>query len=144
MVAPLTRDGAQTPLHVKFDLNRRGRRPCEPARRSKPTSTASHTMPAMEPDGIFNVWCEKSRVKSPKRRARFSEATAVAEFVSRPEVAELANLSDRHVIAALLRHVNLKLALDKARRLNKSKGSASSGASSVWSQSRNSSIHCPQ
>jgi hypothetical protein len=71
----------------------------------------------MTPEAIFNVWCEKSFRKKPSLEARFSQPEAKAEFLARPEVAELSTLPDHHVMAALLAHINLELAVAEAHRL---------------------------
>lgn len=70
----------------------------------------------MTPEAIFSVWCEKSFKKKPELRARFSDPAAKAGFLAQPEEVELAKLADCHVIAALIAHINLKLALAEATR----------------------------
>jgi hypothetical protein len=71
----------------------------------------------MTPEAIYTIWLEKASRRQPDTATEFREPSKKAEFLARPEVAELSKLDNRLVIAAFLEHLNLARALTFAASL---------------------------
>lgn len=71
----------------------------------------------MTPEDVFIMWCGFSFSKRPDFRDRFSNTAGRMEFLSQPEVAELARLPEHCVTAALREHINLQKAVIQATAL---------------------------